>query len=483
MTNGRVFLVGGGPGDVKLVTVKGKEALEKADVIVYDRLINPKLLDYAKPDCELIYGGKLPKRHIMRQEQINDLLVAKAKEGKTVVRLKGGDPSIFGRVGEEAAQLTSEGISYEIVPGITSGVAAPVYAGIPVTHRDYGTSFTVVTAHGNASNGQPKVDWKSLKGIDTIAFYMGISNLSFLSENLIQHGKSPDTPVILLQWGTYSRQKSLEGTLATIASQAKAINFQNPAIILVGDIVKIRDKMNWFESKPLFGRQIIVARTSNGASRLATTLEEQGADVIMFPKWKKELASINSAQIQKLIGYDSILFQSPDSVDTFLQTIVADGIDAREIKATFYVQSVKSQRALQQRGFQATITKWEDIPMENLLVVKEEYASNKENKLTDYDVWITSYKSIDDQYKQVFNHMLESMTLDTIVFPSSASLEAFIDGCNRFGMEVDSFIKGLTVACLGNYTQQALESRGISVDILPSVPSVDDFIQCLIEER
>src|SRR6476620_435269 len=218
MSKGKVFLVGAGPGDIGLITVKGLEVIKQADVILYDRLANPKLLDFASVDCELIYCGKLPDRHTLRQDGINHLLVEKALEGKRVVRLKGGDPGIFGRVGEEAEALANEQIQYEIVPGISSGIAAPLYAGIPVTHRQFGETFAVVTAHDQSKEGKPVLDWKALaSGIDTIAFYMGVANLPYICENLMANGKSPDTPVILIQWGTFSRQKMLEGTLATIA--------------------------------------------------------------------------------------------------------------------------------------------------------------------------------------------------------------------------------------------------------------------------
>lgn len=250
MTKGKVYLVGAGPGDVRLITVKGLQCIKKADVILYDRLVNPLLLEEARPDVELIYCGKLPKQHLLRQEKINELLVAKSKAGKTVVRLKGGDPSVFGRVGEEAEVLVDSGIEFEIVPGITSGIAASTYAGIPVTHRDFATSFAVVTGHDKSKSGEPAINWQSLAtGVDTIAFYMGVGNLDYITNQLLLYGKQATTPVILIQWGTYSSQKTLEGTLATISKLAKEKNFQNPAITLVGPIVALREKLKWFEKK------------------------------------------------------------------------------------------------------------------------------------------------------------------------------------------------------------------------------------------
>jgi len=247
---GKVYLVGAGPGDPKLITVKGMECLREADVVVYDRLANPALLEYAPPHAERIYCGKYPDNHTMRQEAINQLLAEKALGGMTVVRLKGGDPSVFGRVGEEAEHLVQYGIPFEIVPGVTAGIAAPAYAGIPVTHREYGSSFAVVTGHLREEKPERAVEkWRALaQGIDTVAFYMGIGNLPMIRRQLIEHGKSPLTPVAVIAWGTLPEQKTVTGTLDDI-EQRLADNPQiaNPAIILVGDVVRLREKINWFE--------------------------------------------------------------------------------------------------------------------------------------------------------------------------------------------------------------------------------------------
>ncbi|CAM5795681.1 MULTISPECIES: uroporphyrinogen-III C-methyltransferase [Brevibacillus] len=256
---GRVYLVGAGPGDPKLITVKGLECLQQADVVIYDRLANPALLEHAPDDAERIYCGKLPDNHTMRQEAINALLAEKALEGKTVVRLKGGDPCVFGRVGEEAEHLAQLGIPFEIVPGVTAGIAVPAYAGIPVTHREYGSSFAVVTGHlregraetAEAEDAQDAVSdkWQALaKGIDTVAFYMGVGNLPFIRKQLIAHGRAPETPVAVIAWGTMPEQTTVTGTLADIEERlAAGPHISNPAIILVGDVVNMREKINWFE--------------------------------------------------------------------------------------------------------------------------------------------------------------------------------------------------------------------------------------------
>ena len=244
---GKVYLVGAGPGDPDLITVKGMKCIQEADVILYDRLVNNQLIDYAKPNVELIYCGKLPESHTLQQDTINHLLVKHAKKGKVVTRLKGGDPFVFGRGGEEAEVLAKNKIEFEIVPGITSGIAAPAYAGIPVTHRDYSSSFAIVTGH--SKNGEAdNIKWEAIaKGIDTIAIYMGVKNLPDIQKNLLQHGKDSETPVALIQWGTLKEQKTVVSTLREVHDAAKREGITNPCMIVIGEVVKLQSKINWFE--------------------------------------------------------------------------------------------------------------------------------------------------------------------------------------------------------------------------------------------
>ena len=459
MKKGRAFLVGAGPGDVQLITVKGMEAIKKAEVILYDRLANPKLLDYAPAYCELIYCGKLPDRHVLRQEMINDLLVSKVLEGKSVVRLKGGDPGVFGRVGEEAAALAENGLSFEIVPGITSGIAAPLYAGIPVTHREFGESFAVVTAHDKSENGQPKLDWKGLAtGIDTIAFYMGISNLPFISENLIKHGKPADTPVILIQWGTFSRQQTLEGTLSNIAAKAKEVDFTNPAITLVGEIVSLRKKLNWFEKKPLFGKQVLLARTGTDESELARELMEQGADVVEFPKWKRVSVPVDQKVIKKIADYEQILFTSPESVREFFQILITEGMDIRKIKADFYGCSTKSVKALNEKGFFAELEEKMTVTRK-LLIVGDT-----------------------DTFHNLHHHAEKFMTsekVNTIVLPSSSSVKTMLEEGILQEIIPQQLLKTANVVCMGVRTAEAAVEYGITPDKVlesPDKTAVIDFL-------
>ncbi len=246
---GKVYLVGAGPGDVDLITVKGMKCIQEADVILYDRLINQELLDYAKDGANLIYCGKLPNYHSMKQETINHFLVKHALLGKVVTRLKGGDPFVFGRGAEEALELAKNGIEFEVVPGITSGIAAPAYAGIPVTHRELGSTFVIVTGHTQNGN-EEAIRWESLaKGIDTLAIYMGVGNLSYISEQLTKYGRPASTPVALIHWGTTKDQQTVTGTLETIVEIAKREEIKNPSMIIVGEVVRLREEIQWFEQK------------------------------------------------------------------------------------------------------------------------------------------------------------------------------------------------------------------------------------------
>lgn len=244
---GKVYIVGAGPGDIDLITIKGMKCIQKSDVILYDRLVNKELLNYAKKSAKLIFCGKRPGYHAMIQERINRQLVQYAKQGKRVTRLKGGDPFVFGRGGEEAEALVDNGISFEVVPGITSGIAAPAYAGIPVTHRELSSSFAIVTGHMRAGKTDT-IHWESLaQGIDTLAIYMGVGNLPYICEQLMKHGRSDNTPVALVHWGTTAEQYTITGTLLTIVEIAKESEIKNPSMIIVGEVVKLREKIQWFE--------------------------------------------------------------------------------------------------------------------------------------------------------------------------------------------------------------------------------------------
>ncbi len=246
---GKVYLVGAGPGDPDLITVKGLRCIEQADVILYDRLVNPQILKYAKVEAQLVYCGKLPHYHTMKQETINHFLVKYAKKGYQVVRLKGGDPFVFGRGGEEAEECAQNNIPFEIVPGITAGIAASAYAGIPLTHRTLSKSFAFITGH-QAGDEAAEHQWSQLaNGVDTICVYMGVSHLSTIINQLIRYGKSPQTPIALIQWGTLSDQRKVVGTLETIEELVRDAQISNPSMIVIGEVVRLHERLNWFQDE------------------------------------------------------------------------------------------------------------------------------------------------------------------------------------------------------------------------------------------
>jgi uroporphyrinogen III methyltransferase/synthase len=480
MKIGKVYLVGAGPGDSGLITLKGIEAIKKADVILYDRLVNPKLLEYATANCELIYCGKLPTRHYMKQEEINNTLLEKALAGLTVVRLKGGDPSVFGRVGEEAAVLAEQHVAYEIVPGITSGIAAPLYAGIPVTHRDYAGSFAMVTAHDKSKDGKPDIDWEGLaRGVQTIAFYMGVSNLEHICENLILHGKPEHTPVIVIQWGTWSRQKSVEGTLSSIVKKVQEEKIENPAITLVGDIVATREKIKWFEKKPLFGQQFILVQGSAEEESIAHEFAEQGADVIEFPKWKTCEGSIDVKVRKKLATYGRMLFTSSEAITYFFSLLKKYKIDIRQLQASLYCMKSSSIMALENKGLFARL----DHEMEDegsLLIIGTKEKGEQRWKL-DYKYGKHDYagvyqSSIDKRFEPTIRRSIEDASITSLIFSTSDSVHTFMKESSHYGMDKHSLNPAINIICLNKQAWKAATHYGLHPQLRDEKNQSEEYI-------
>ncbi len=332
---GTVYLVGAGPGDAGLLTLRGAELLGRADVVVYDSLVNTDLLRLAPPSAEFIFGGKRPKEKARPQEELNSLLISKARAGQTVVRLKGGDPYIFGRGGEEAEELAAAHIDFEVVPGISSAVAGPNYAGIPVTHRAYCSSFTVMTGHQDPAQDGADVDWALLaKTPGTKVILMGVRQIQRIVEALLSHGLAADTPVAMVRWGTTGQQQSIEGTLSTIVSVVAQTQFKPPAVTVIGDVVRLRPKLNWFEKRPLFGQRIVVTRARAQAAQLSRPLRERGAEVLEIPTIKivppTRLENLKEALLG-LNEYDWIVFTSPNGVTAFFDYFFRGFEDLRDL--------------------------------------------------------------------------------------------------------------------------------------------------------
>lgn len=333
--SGKVFLVGAGPGDPGLITVRGVECLQRADVVVYDKLINPVLLRHVPGAAELIYAGKEPKKHTLTQEEINQLLIDRARAGKTVVRLKGGDPVVFGRGSEEAEALRAAGVEYELVAGVTSAVAGPMAAGIPVTHRGVATAFVVVTGHEDPTKESPQVDWASVARFPgTRVILMGVERLRAIAAELMRHGLAGETPVAVVQDATTPRQRVVTGTLATIGELAEREQVRPPAITVVGEVVRLRETLRWWERRPLFGKRIAVTRSREQASELVRRLSELGADVLEVPTIAIRPPAARGPLREALDGlgeYDWIVFTSPNGVTAFFEEFFQKFDDIRAL--------------------------------------------------------------------------------------------------------------------------------------------------------
>jgi uroporphyrinogen III methyltransferase/synthase len=331
----KVYLVGAGPGDLKLITLRGFELIQEADVIVYDYLVNKELLNYSKSDADLIYVGKQASKHELSQRDINSLMVEKAREGGIVVRLKGGDPFIFGRGGEEAEFLHERGIDFEIVPGVTSAISAPAYAGIPLTHRDYASSVAFITGHEDEKKGASTIRWDEFaQGPDTLVFLMGIKNLKEIKERLIKAGKDPQTPACIIQQGTLPEQKVVSGTLDEIDTLANEKGIKPPGIIIIGEVTNLRKKLKWFESKSLFGKKIVVTRPSLQSAKMGRLLSEKGAKAIYLPTIKIIPIEPNKPllkSIDHIDRYCCIIFTSVNGVSLFFDRFFKRGKDIRAL--------------------------------------------------------------------------------------------------------------------------------------------------------
>lgn len=464
MADGKVYLVGAGPGNEGLLTVRGAECIRQADVIFYDRLVNPLLLEQAPIEAERIYCGKLPQKHILRQEVIQTMMVEKSREGKRVVRLKGGDPGVFGRVGEEAAVMEENDIDYEIVPGITSGIAAPLYAGVPVTHRDYSGSFAAITAHTKKETGEPDLDWEPLaKSIDTVAFYMGVKNLPFITKRLIEAGKPEETAVMVVEWGTYSKQRTVKGTLADINDIVQKHAVENPSITLVGNVVKAGPASTWFEELPLFGRYIWHVRTTPGSSGWSSEWKSQGAEVYEGPVWEETLPEL--IHLQKDLPYDEIVFETASDVEAFIAQLKNWRLDLRQVNCLLTAATRRAEE------------KWKDYGILPGFRPKEEWTSAGNVHVIGSKTWIeeTAPRGSCDighvlKSAASSDHTLERLLVDesinTVIFPCRKAVTIAVEKISRlYNGDAGRWWSQKTVICIGESTKKQAEKYGVHVDM------------------
>jgi len=497
---GIVYLIGAGPGDPALLTIKGKEYLEKADVIIYDYLVNPILLRYAKEGAEKIYVGKEMGHKEMPQSEINRLLIDKAKTGNVVARLKGGDPFIFGRGGEEAEELAKFEIPFEIVPGITSASAVPAYAGIPLTHRDFTSSFIVATGHEDPGKEKSNLSWEALAKTATVVFLMGVRNIEENMKKLIEHGKSPDTPVALITWGTFPRQQTITGTIGEIGKIVKERKIKPPGVIVVGEVVSLRKTLNWFEKKPLFGKRILITRARKQASVLVNLLHEQGAEVIEFPTIEivppKSWDDMDRA-IKGLSTYDWIVFTSVNGVFSFFERLRNKGRDVRDLKgikiATIGEQTAKAVEDFGLNvdmvpddfraegvieGFKETDIKGRKILIPRAKEAREILPLELERMGAEVDV-VAAYETKKPDSKEIeeVREMLKKGRIDIITFTSSSTVKNFL---SMLGRDTKTFA-GPVVACIGPITAEPLKELGIEPEIICRKYTIEELVREIVD--
>lgn len=512
---GKVFLIGAGPGDPGLMTVKGLECIKDSDVVLYDRLVNKRLISYAREDAEIIYVGKSPEQHTFTQKEISSLLLEKAREGKTVARIKGGDPFVFGRGGEEAQYLAENGIPFEIVPGVTSAVAVPAYAGIPVTDRRYASSFAVITGnedpqknkskcYKNASldkNGYTGLGSDIFANVDTLIFLMGMSNLPFIVEELILSGRSPKTPVALIQWGSTAKQRTLCGNLLDIVEKAKAANFTNPAVIVVGQVVKLREQLNWFEKKPLFGKRILVTRSRHQASKLSKAIEELGGEPVEFPVIKiappKDYTPLDRA-IEHLKFYNWIIFTSENGVKSFWERLKKKGKDVRELYGIkICAIGPKTADALKKRGIKTDYIPEEYRAEKVVEGLKDKICAGQKVLLPRADIArqvlpeslekmgikvheVQAYRTIQGEGSADYiKNLLISGLINMVTFTSSSTVRNFINMLSV--KDIETLLSGVTVACIGPVTAATAREYGIQVDVEAKEYTINGMIDAILK--
>lgn len=499
MKQGMVYLVGAGPGDYKLISVKALEYIQQADTIVYDRLADDRLLATARPDVELIYVGKASSNHTMRQEDINQLLVDKAKEGKNVVRLKGGDPFVFGRGGEEALTLVENNVSFEVVPGITSAISVPAYAGIPVTHRGIATSFAVITGHEDPTKAESTIKWSHLAtAVDTLVFLMGVENLPHITGKLIENGRSADTPAAVIRWGTKPEQRVLVTTVGKAAADVAREGIKPPAIFIVGEVVNLRQDLAWFDQRLLFGKTALVTRAREQASALTCQLESLGAQCIEAPSIKlvppESYAELDKA-IDKLATYNWMIFTSVNGVEHFFMHLHSKKRDSRAL-GNIKIAAIGAQTAAKLRnyGILADIVPLEfraegivaaltgriepgmSVLIPRALVARDILPEKLREMGAAVDV-VPVYRTLTgDSDGEMLAQKLLAGEIDLVTFTSSSTVTNLLELLGSKGSEL---LKAAKIACIGPITAGTCLENGIKPDVIAEEYTIHGMVEAI----
>lgn len=472
---GKVYIAGAGCGNEGLITVKLKSVMEKAECIIYDRLVNESILQYVKPDAELIYMGKENVEGGELQKKINEIIVEKSREGLTVLRLKGGDPFVFGRGGEEIEALIAENIDFEVIPGISSAIAVPAYAGIPVTHRGINTSFHVFTGHMKKDGIEH--DYETVAKLEgTLVFLMGLGNLEKITENLIKHGKMPETPVAVIKNGTTAKQETYTGTLGTIAGIVRENNVKAPVIIIIGEVVNLREKMKWFENMPLFGKNILVTRNRDKQEEITSKIIEFGGQAINIPFINIEYLDFEMPDLSK---YSTLLFNSLNSVIGFMRKIkdmrvlghlkigVVGKKTDEEMKKYRIIPDFYPKEYTVEKLAAESVNFTEEG--ENVLFIVSNISPVNEEKYTElykrnYDklvVYNTHKLKIDSGKAEKY-----AKESDILMFLSSSTFESFADSINLSeNSEMKEILSGKILASIGPVTTKTIEKYGLKVGV------------------
>ncbi|HWY41150.1 MAG TPA: uroporphyrinogen-III C-methyltransferase [Chthoniobacterales bacterium] len=495
---GKVYLVGAGPGDLGLVTLRAKECIEQADVIVYDHLANPEMLGWAREDAEIIYAGKKAGKHALNQEEINKLIIEKASEGKKVVRLKGGDPFVFGRGAEEAKAIVNAGIAFEIVPGITSAIAGPAYAGIPVTHRADNSHLTFFTGHQDPSKLESAIDYAALARLGgTQVMLMGVERIEPITREMLAKGVRPDLPVALVRWATTGRQQTLTGTLENIARRVIESGFEAPAIAVFGDVVLLRKDLSWYEHRPLSGKRIVVTRTRKQAGALTSRLRALGADVIELPTIRIEPPT-DLREFGELVQdahiYDWIVFTSPNGVEAFFEMFFKLYDDAREIGGA-KIAAIGPATAQRVRDFRLHVDlqpeefvaesvvkefqKQGGVENLRILLARAEKARDvlpKElSKLGAIVDEASAYRTVPEtrDVTGARDRFLDEGA-DLITFTSSSTVENFLELALPWP-------KGMRVASIGPITSKTARDKGLKVDVEARCHDIGGLVDAILK--